>query len=491
MTRSSHAPLEGPLHEQSALALSRAIHAREISARELMEATLARIEAVNPSVNAVISLRDTQELLGEAEAADADLAKGRSRGVLHGFPHAVKDLAMTAGIPTTMGSPVFARQVPAEDGIAVARLREAGAIFIGKTNTPEFGLGSHTYNPVFGATRNPYNRSRSAGGSSGGSAVALAARMLPLADGSDMMGSLRNPAGFCNVYGFRPSYGRVPSGPGPECFMDSMATEGPMARTVADMALLLSLQAGYDPRAPQSLPGDGSEFAALAEAPPPADLKGLRIGWLGDFGGHMAMEDGILDLNRQALSVLSDLGAEVEVASLGFDAERIWKSWTDLRSWRMAAKLGAILDAPETRDSLKPAAVWEVERGRALSLSEIEAASQTRSAWYRAAQRLFSNFDLLAAPVAQLFPFYVTLDWPKEIAGRSMDTYHRWMECVVPASLLGLPSVSVPAGFGEGGLPTGLQLIGRPRDDLGVLRTASAYEQATDWVSRMPDLGKA
>jgi amidase len=477
------------LHEFSARALSRAIHRREVSARELMQATLTRIARINPEINAVISLRDEDALLKEADQADAELAQGRSRGVLHGFPHAVKDLAMTAGIPTTMGSPVFARQIPAEDATHVARLRSAGAILIGKTNTPEFGLGSHTYNPLHGATLNPYDRTRSAGGSSGGAAAALAARLLPLADGSDMMGSLRNPAGFCNVLGLRPSYGRVPSGPAPELFMDSMATDGPMARSVGDLALLLSLQAGHDPSAPQSLPGDGTEFATLVDQPAAASLKGVRIGWLGDFGGHLAMEDGVLDLDRRALEVFSGLGAEVEHASLGFDAERIWQAWTDLRSWRVAGKLGPILDAPATRDALKPEAVWEVERGRALSLARIEEASQTRSAWYRAAMRLFERHDFLAAPVAQVFPFDVTLAWPKEIAGRTMDTYHRWMECVVPASLLGLPAISLPAGFGGGGLPAGLQLIGRPRDDIGLLKIASAYEAATDWLGQAPDLG--
>lgn len=487
-TRSAPA-LDGPLHAQSALDLSRALRAGAVSARALMEATLARLDAVNPRVNAVVSRRPDEELLAEAEAADADLAAGRWRGVLHGLPHAVKDLAMTAGIATTLGSPVFARQVPAEDAIHVARLRAAGAILIGKTNTPEFGLGSHTYNPLFGATRNPYDLGRSAGGSSGGAAAALAARLLPLADGSDMMGSLRNPAGFCNVYGFRPSYGLVPSGPAPELFMDAMATDGPMARSVRDLALLLSVQAGYDPAAPQSLPGDGAAFAALAEDGAPADLSGLRIGWLGDLGGHLAVEDGILDLDRRALGVLADLGAEVEDAAPGFDPARIWQAWIDLRSWRVAAKLGPLLDQPETRDALKPAAVWEIERGRALTLAQIEAASQVRSAWYRAALRLFSRYDMLAAPVAQVFPFDVTLDWPAEIAGRSMDTYHRWMECVVPASLLGLPAISLPAGFGAPhGLPTGLQVIGRPRADLAVLRLAAAYEQAVDWVAQAPAL---
>lgn len=472
------------LLELSAVELSRKIHAREVSAREVMEATLARIAAVNPQINAIVSLRDGDALLAEANAADVELAEGRSRGPLHGIPQAIKDLAMTAGIPTTMGSPVFARQVPEEDGIQVARIRAAGGLFIGKTNVPEFGLGSHTYNPLFGPTRNPYDTTRSAGGSSGGAAAALAARMLTVADGSDMMGSLRNPAGFCNVLGMRPSYGRVPSGPGPESFFDGMATEGPMARSVDDLALLLSVQAGYDARAPQSLPGDGAEFVP----PIRSDIAGLRVGWLGDLGGHLPFEPEMLELCRAAVDVFAGLGCRVEEPAPGFDAERVFQAWADLRSWRVAGKLGGLYEAAATRDKLKPAAIWEIERGRVLTPARLEEASVVRSAFYRAVLRLFEKVDVLILPTAQVFPFDVTLDWPKEVGGRAMDTYHRWMEVVVPASLLGLPVVAVPAGFSAEGLPAGIQIIGRPRDDLGVLQAAKAYEQATDWLSRKPAL---
>ncbi|WP_029058574.1 amidase [Stappia stellulata] len=468
----------------SARALSQAIHARRVSAREVMQATLARIDALNPVLNAIVSLRDTEALLAEADTLDAELAAGRSRGWMHGMPQAIKDLAMTAGLRTTMGSPVFSRQVPAEDSLHVARMRSAGAIVIGKTNVPEFGLGSHTTNPLFGPTLNPYDTARSAGGSSGGAAAAIAARIFAVADGSDMMGSLRNPAAFNNVIGMRPSYGRVPSGPAPDLFMDTMATDGPMARDVDDLAMLLSIQAGYDPRAPQSLDGDGSIFAG----PLAPRVQGIRIGSLDDLDGYLPFEDGILDLVGNGLTRLVELGAQVEETGPGFAPERIWQSWCDLRSWRVAAKLGALYDAPATRDKLKPAAIWEIERGRALSQAEIEDASAARSAWYRAVLRLFERYDYLVAPSAQLFPFDVTLDWPKDIGGRSMDTYHRWMETVVGVSLLGLPAVSVPAGFNAAGLPTGFQIIGRPRDDVGVLQVAKAYDQATGWTAKAPPM---
>lgn len=474
----------GEITGLGARALSRAIHERQVSAREVMEATLARIAEVNPKINAIVSLREADALLAEADAADAELAAGRSRGAFHGIPQAIKDLAMTAGLPTTMGSPVFARQVPEEDSIHVARVRAAGAIIIGKTNVPEFGLGSHTYNPLFGPTLNPYDPAKSAGGSSGGAAAALATRMLCVADGSDMMGSLRNPAAFCNVMGLRPSYGRVPAGPAPEVFFDTMATDGPMARSADDLALLLSVQAGYDPRAPQSLAGDGSEFASeLAD-----DVAGTRIGWLGDLGGHLPTEPGILDLTRAGLDAFAGRGCAVEEAELAFEPERVFQAWIDLRSWRVAGKLGPLFESAATRDKLKPAAIWEIERGRALPLARIEEASAVRSAFYRAMLRMFDRFDALVMPSAQIFPFDVTLDWPAEVAGRPMDTYHRWMETVVPASLLGLPAIALPAGFSPSGLPAGFQVIGRPRDDLGVLRLAKAYERATDWLARAPEL---
>ena len=468
--------------ELSAVSLSEGIRSRLFSCREVMIAFLDRIEKVNPKINAIVSLRGREDLIAEAEERDRELDQGMCRGWLHGVPQAVKDLAATRRIPTTLGSPIFREFRPPENSIMVDRLVEAGAIVIGKTNTPEFGLGSHTYNPVFGATRNPYDTTKTAGGSSGGAAAALAARLIPVADGSDMMGSLRNPAGYNNVIGFRPSYGRVPSGPAPEIFLDAMATDGPMGRSVRDVAMLLSVQAGYDARAPQSLDGNGSEFTGALDA----DMKGKRIGWLGDLDGHLPFEDGVLELCHGALGVFDTMGAKVEPASTGFDLESVWRAWVTLRHWRVSGRIGPLYDDPEKRKLLKPEAIWEVEGAKALALDDIQAASGVRSAFHRAMLRLFEKHDFLILPSAQVFPFDVNLDWPKEIAGRKMDTYHRWMEVVVPVSLLGLPTIAMPAGFSQGGLPMGIPIIGRPRADLEVLQIAQAFERATHWLPHKP-----
>ena len=446
-----------------------------LSAEELMQATLARIAAVNPRVNAIVSLRDEADLLAEARAAD----QGPSKGPLHGLPIAIKDLADAKGLPTSMGSPAFAGHVAQADSLHVARLRAAGAIVIGKTNTPEFGLGSHTYNPVHGATRNPYDPARSCGGSSGGAAVALATGMLSLADGSDMMGSLRNPAGWNNVYGMRPSWGRVPDTPEGDTFLHRLSTSGPMARSPQDLALLLDVMAGPDPRQPGLLPQE--RFAGIKAA-----ARGKRIGWLGDWGGALPYEDGLLALCEAALDVLRDLGCEVEVLPPPFPRAALWDSWITLRSFSVATGLAPLMETQETRGRLKSEALWEAERGLALSAMEVQRASVIRSEWYARAAVLFDRYDALAMPTAQVWPFPVDMTWPRDVAGHAMDTYHRWMECVVPVSLLGLPAVAMPAGFGPQGLPGGIQLAGRHGDDRGMLELAEAYHQATDWPARRP-----
>jgi amidase len=463
--------------------LSTLIRARDVSCREVMTAYLDRIDAVNPAVNAIVARQPRETLLAQADERDRQLARGESCGWMHGFPLAVKDLAQTAGIVTTLGSPIFRGHVPVADSLVVERMRRAGAIIIGKTNTPEFGLGSNTYNTVYGTTLNPYDPTRSAGGSSGGAAVALALRMLPVADGSDMGGSLRNPAGWNNVYGFRPSFGRVPKLPEFDLFGQQLGVEGPMARTAADLARLLAIQAGPDARAPLSLLEDPAFFADPLKSP----AHGLRIGWLGSLDGHLALEPGIVEVCGDALKTLESLGCVVEPTSLGFDPERLWQAWITLRSMLAGGALSAHYQDPKRRDLLKPEAIWEVEQGLTRTAHDIYRASVARSDWYRAALALFEGFDFLALPSAQLFPFDLQSRWPAEIAGRSMDTYHRWMEVVVPATMAGLPAVSVPAGFGGAlGLPIGLQLIGRPRADHAVLQLAHAYDQATDWVRRAP-----
>ncbi len=477
-------PAASDITALSALDLSHAIHHRRLSCAEVMAACLDRIEALNPHVNAIVSLRPRDVLLAEARAADDELAAGLSRGWLHGIPQAPKDLTETADIPTTMGFRGLRDNLPKADSALVQGMRAAGAILIGKTNTPEFGLGSHSYNQVFGTTLNAYDQRFSAGGSSGGAAVALALDMLPVADGSDMMGSLRNPAGWNNVYGFRPSIGRVASGPVPEIFFRQLSTDGPMARNVADLAMLLARQAGYDPRMPLSLSGDGSEFAE----PLTGQAGGARIGWLGDLGGHLPMEPGVLETCEGALKILSGLGCHVEPVRPRFDMDRLWSAWVTLRGFLVAGGIGLFYDMPKTRALLKPEAVWEIENGRALTGTQIFAASATRSAWYHEVLRLFGDHDFLALPTAQVFPFDAAMHWPAEVAGRAMDTYHRWMEVVVPGSMAGLPVLAVPAGFGPGGLPMGLQIIGRPRADREVLELGHAYDLAQPFTARRSPL---
>ena len=464
-----------------AMALSAAIHARQISCAEVMAAFLDRIEWLNPIVNAIVSLRERGELLREAAALDAELAAGRSRGWMHGFPQAIKDLAAAKGLPTTQGSPLFRDEIATGDAIFVERMRAAGAIIVGKTNTPEFGLGSQTHNPVFGATRNAYDQTRTSGGSSGGAAVALALRMLPVADGSDHAGSLRNPAAFNNVLGLRPSYGRVPSN-ADEVFVPQLGVAGPMARKVRDLAALLAVQCGYDPRVPLSIRQDPAGFLG----PLDRDIAGLRIGWLGDLGGHLAMEDGVLALCREALRAFEDMGASVEDASLGFDPETIWRAWLKLRAWQAGSSLADIAADPARRGLLKPEALWEAEQGKDLSAFEVMKASNLRSAWYQHVRGLFARYDILVLPSAQVFPFSVETHWPRQIAGRMMDTYHRWMEVVIPATMSGCPAMSVPAGFNAAGLPMGMQLWGPNQSERLLLEVAQAYEIATGWVDRHP-----
>lgn len=463
--------------EKGALALRAQLDAGYLTVEALMAETLDRVAAVNPIVNAIVSLRDTDSLMAEAREADA----APKAGWLHGIPIAIKDLASAKGLPTSMGSPVFAGQIATADDIMVARLRAAGALIIGKTNTPEFGLGSHSINPVFGATRNPYDTDRSAGGSSGGAGVALATAMLSIADGSDMMGSLRNPAGWNNVYGMRPSWGLVPSEPMGDSFLHQLSTSGPMARTPADLAALLDTMAGSDPRQPHGV-----------DAPPTlpqigGGADGLRVGWLGDWGGALPMEDGVLDLCQAALTEMEALGVSVDALAAPFDRDAIWSSWITLRSWAVAGNLEVLHGDEAKREQLKDTAIWEIERGLGLTAMEVHRASAVRSHWFKAAATLFERYDVLVLPSAQMWPFDVSMDWPREIGGTAMDTYHHWMEVVVPASLLGLPVVCVPAGFGgPRDLPMGLQLIGRRGSDALLLRLAQAWHDMTDWPARRP-----
>jgi len=460
-----------------AVSLSEAIGARRVSCREVMVTFLDHIERFNPKVNAIVSLQPRAALLQQAEERDRELARGQRRGWMHGFPHAVKDLAPTRGLRTTWGSALL-DTVPGEDAIFVERIRNSGAIIIGKTNVPEFGMGSQTYNSIFGATLNPWDLSKTAGGSSGGAAAALALRMLPVADGSDMMGSLRNPAAYNNVLSLRPSYGRVPSAE-IELFFGQLMVAGPMARSAADLTLLLSVMAGPDARMPFSIDEDAAIFTHILER----DFSGTRVAWLGDLGGYLPMEPGIVELCRAALKALETIGCAVAESGLGFPPERMWESWVTLRHWLIAGNLGALYNDSAKRAQMKPEAIWEVEGGMKLSAHAVYQASAERSELYRAVLKLFDTYEYLALPSAQVFPFDASTHWPKTVNGVAMDTYHRWMEVVVLASMLGFPVANVPVGFSRDGLPMGMQIIGRRHADFAVLQLAHAYGRMTRWLS--------
>ena len=462
------------LTDLDADALSRAIHAKDVSCREVMRATLDRIGTVNPQVNAIVSLQDEAGLLREADSRDAALARGESLGWMHGMPQAIKDAAETKGIASTLGSPLLADHVPGHDALMVERMKAAGCIVVGKTNTPEFGLGSHTFNEVFGVTRNAFDRARSAGGSSGGAAVALATHMLPVADGSDFMGSLRNPAGWNDVYGFRPSQGRVPRWPSADVWVALLSTEGPMGRNVRDVAALLDVQAGWDPRVPLSI----ATKEAYAQDLDTIDARGARVGWLGDLDGYLPMEDGIVEICERGLKRVAALGGTVEPTPLGFAPERVWDAWLIWRRWSVAARIAPHLENPANRARIKPEALWEYDEGQHLTGMQTVQACSERTAFHTQMLKLFERFDVLALPTAQVWPFDVELRWPKVIAGRPMDTYHRWMEAVIYATFAGLPCISMPVGFGAAGLPMGVQLIGRPHGDLPLLQFAHAFEKA-------------
>ncbi len=469
--------------DTSAIDLSRAIHLKQVSCQEVMLSTLDRIAQLNPQSNAIVSLQEPELLLAQARERDAQLARGESMGWMHGMPQAIKDLAHAQGLRTTLGSPLMKDFVASEDGLMASRMKASGAIVIGKTNSPEFGLGSHTFNEVFGPTRNAWDPGKSAGGSSGGAAVALAQRLLPVADGSDFMGSLRNPAGWNHVFGMRPSQGRVPMSPAQDVYMAQLATEGPMGRHVRDVAMLLSVQAGAHPASPLSLTDDPAQFAGALDSDP----QGQRIGWLGDLQGYLPMERGILAICQSALNSLSGMGCTVDEARLGMPPEQIWQAWLVWRQALVGPRIAPFLVNPANRAQIKPEALWEHDQSLNLTGSQLMAASASRTRFYLSMLALFEQFDVLAIPVSQVWPFDMGLRWPQSVAGRDMDTYHRWMEVVIYATFAGLPSISVPAGFGENGLPMGLALIGKPQGDLALLKLAHAYEMANqDMINRRP-----
>jgi amidase len=453
------------------------LRSRDLSAVEVMRAFLAQIERVNPRVNAIVTLRPAGELLAEAEAADWRLGADERVGALHGLPIAIKDLSLTRGLRTTFGSLVYRDFVPSTDELYVERIRRAGAIVIGKTNTPEFGAGSQTFNAVFGATRNPYDITKTCGGSSGGAAVALACGMLPLADGTDLGGSLRNPASFCNVVGFRPSPGRVArlnarAG-------DTLGVHGPMARTVDDLKLLLSIMAGPDARDPQSLPEPGDAF----DAPLERDFAGTQVAWSERLGRY-PVEIAVTRVCDAARHVFTAIGCQV------VDAEPDFTGVDELFQTLRAAgyALAHRHDLERHRAQLKDTVLWNIEKGLALTADDLARAQASHVALAARVAAFFAAHEFLVLPTVQVLPFAVESDWVRAIEGVAMPTYIDWMATCYAISCTGLPAVSVPCGFSPSGLPVGLQIVGRGGRDLDVLRLAAAVERQTRCAAVRPGL---
>src|SRR5687768_5693940 len=461
------------LCDLSAIELAALIRRKQVSAREVMTAHLARIERVNPQVNAIVTLV-AERALADAARADELTAKGAALGVLHGLPIAHKDLIDTAGIRTTKGSRIYQDTIPPRDALLVTRERAAGAITVGKTNTPELGAGSQTFNEVFGATRNPYDLTRTCGGSSGGAAVSLACGMVPLADGSDVGGSLRNPAAFCNVVGLRPSPGRVPSETNG---WQPFSVWGPMGRSVADVALLLSAIAGYDPRSPISISEDPARF----RAPLDRAFKGVRVAWWKGLGG-IPFEPEIRDVVDANRRVFEGLGCVTEEAEPDFTG--VADAFPALRYAANYAQNAPLVRqrAEWVKDTIK----YEVAEAERLTAADVGRAIARQTQMYDQSRQFFAKYDYFILPVTQVVPFDVSVPYPTSVAGTAMTTYIDWMRSCWYITFMSNPAISVPAGFTRSGLPVGLQIVGRHRDEWSVLQLANAFEQATKHGRRRP-----
>ena len=461
----------------TATELARRIRARDVSVTDVVQAHLAQIERVNPKVNAIVTLT-AERALAEARAKDAALARGEAAGPLFGLPVAHKDLVPTKGIRTTFGSPIYRDYIPEQDALLVERLRAAGAVTIGKTNTPEFGAGSQTFNEVFGRTLNPYDLTKTCGGSSGGAAVALACGMVPIADGSDTGGSLRNPASFCNVVGLRGAVGRVPPWPTDTAWA-TLHVPGPMARTVADVALMLSAMAGPDRRSPIAIADPGDRF----RAPLGRDFKGVRIAWSRDLGG-LPVDRRVTKVLDAQRATLEGLGCHVEDGQPDFaEARQIFQV---LRALNFATRYGPLL--AKHRHQMKDTVIWNTEEGLKLTAREIGEVDVQRTRLYHRVREFMERHEFLLLPAAQVPPFDVTQPYVTEIDGVHLPTYIDWMRVCSDITVTGLPAISVPAGFTDDGLPVGLQIVGRHQDEWGVLQLAHAFEQATGFGRRRPPL---
>jgi amidase len=462
------------LCDLSAVELTARIRRREVSARDVMAAHLARIDRINPKVNAIVTLV-AERAMADAARADELAARGGTLGVLHGLPVAHKDLVDTAGIRTTLGSLFYRDNVPTLDAAIVTRIRAAGAITCGKTNTPEFGAGSQTFNMVFGATRNPYDVTKTCGGSSGGAAVALACGMVPIADGSDAGGSLRNPAAFCNVVGLRPSPGRIPGNPD----WSPIPVLGPMARSVADVALFLSAIAGYDPGSPLSIQEDGGQF----RMPLDRDFKGLRVAWWRDLGGipFEAEIRRVVDANRR---VFEELGCVVEEAEPDFTG--VDQAFPALRFAANHPRYAPLVH--QRPEWVKETIRYEVSEAERMTAADIGHALTRQALMYEQSRQFFERFDYFVLPVTQVAPFDVSVPYPTQVDGTAMSTYIDWMRACWYISFMSNPAISVPAGFTSSGLPVGIQIVGRHNGERSLLQIAHAFEQATWYGKKRPDL---
>ena len=476
---SSAAP--SPLCFMSGRELAAMIRARKLSAHELMQAQLDQIARVNPRINAIVAKLDDAKCLALADEADRRLARGEGVGPLHGVPWAFKDLEAAVGFPNTQGSPIFKDFMPTEDTTLVARLRAAGVVPIGKTNVPEFGMGSHSYNKVYGTTLNPWDLGKTAGGSSGGAGAAIAAGLLPLGDGSDLGGSLRNPANFNNITAIRPTVGLVPVTPTLLPFV-GFGVKGPLARSVDDVAFLLSVMAGPDPRDPGCYPSDPSVFAK----PLGRDVRGVRVAWCPDLGG-LPLDRRVRDVLESQRTTFVDLGCIVEDAHPDLtDAVEVFLT---IRKWKSWISFAGLLTAH--RDQLKPEAIWEIEAGAALTSAQVAHAMVRHTELMDRVRRFQDRYEFILCAVNQVPAFDARIDWPHEIDGTAMEDYVSWMKSTYMITATFRPSISVPAGFTPDGLPVGIQIVGRYRDDLGVLRFAHAFEQATNVGRRRPAIAMA
>lgn len=458
----------------TARAMAAAVRDGEISARELLELHLDRISAVNPDVNAVVSL-DAERAQASALEADERYAHGERLGVLHGLPFAVKDTHAVAGWRTTYGSPLMADNVPDYDDLLVSRIRQAGAILIGKTNVPEFAAGSHTFNLVFGTTLNPYDLTRSAGGSSGGAAAALASGMVPLADGSDMGGSLRNPASFCNVVGLRPSLGRVPEWPQDNGW-ETTSVGGPLARNVGDLALLLSVISGPDPRSPQSLAAEDLSIGS------DGSLAGLRVALAPDLGGALEVASEVRAVVDAAGVTFADAGAQVAAASPNLpEADHVFRT---LRAWKFHAAFADLLEAHP--DGFKPSLADNIRAGAPLTGADVARAFVDRTTLGQRMVEFFEAYDVLVLPTSQVPPFPADQEFPSEINGKPMATYLDWMRSAYYITVTGCPAISVPAGFTPDGLPVGIQIVAPHNQERRLLQVAAAFEAVTRVGERRP-----